>query len=163
MENNNVNLADMNELFNNKTFRYRINGFAYACKMKDIGVLGDSAVLFDSDGLTSDENKGYFISVNKNEYPTGKTVTLTGQYEDLHFTFINYYSKEKLDKKIVDLPFSIVLTKPIDSDTYRLEMETVEGMRTKFAIYKYREFKDRTLVDDVKFYANVLDFSKILK
>ena len=168
MEDNNfdINLADMNDAFDNKTFRYRINGFAYACGMKDVVVNKDSGVVFNTNGfdnLHSDNDQGYFISVNKNEYPIGKTITLSGKYNDLNFTFINYYNKEKLDTKIRDLPFSIVLIKPIEMDTYRMEIETINGMQTKFAIYKYQEFKDRTLIDDVVFYANVMDFSKILK
>ena len=173
MENSNyVNLAGMNEVFDNKTFRYRINGFAYACGIKDISIVKNAGTLFDTEGFNNlnvikSDNAGYLIAVNKNEYPTGKTVTLTGQYEDLNFTFTNYrvLNKDisKIDRKILELPFSISLFKNIDKDTYHLEIETVNDMETKFTITKSRDHKNKILSSRVSFYANVLDFSKVLK
>lgn len=167
---NEVNLADMNEILNNKTLRYRINGFAYACNMRDIAVSGDSGLLFNTNGFDKYFNKensdehSYFISLNEYDRLYGRCITLKGQYEDLTFTFINHCGKNlKLDKKIVDLPFYISLEKKIDNETYQFEIETVSGMRTKFSMTKYRNFKDYTLHDDLCFYANVMDFSKILK
>ncbi len=170
MEEKDINLANMNEILNNKTLRYRINGFARACNMQDIGVLGNSGVLFNASGFdrygnrqTSDEHS-YFISLNEHDRLYGKCITLKGQYEDLSFTFINHCDRKvKLDKRIVDLPFSISLEKKIDDDTYKLDIDTIEGVRTKFSLRKYREFKNQTLHDDIAFYANVMDFSKILK
>ena len=164
-----VNLANMNEVFNNKTLRYRINGFAYACHMHDIGVMGDSGVLFNSKSFSTlknkktDEEHSYFIAVNNDFNPQGKSVTLSGHHDDLSFTFINYYDKEKLDKKIYDLPFSISLTKTLNNDTYELHIETDEGIRTEFKIVKYREINDTNIYKNVHFYANILDFSTILK
>ena len=175
-KNNWANLAKMCEEFNNKTFIYRINGFAHACKINNIEiptnlvlnggkvVPGNVGVLFNTKKSKQAGNEtDYFISANSNTYPTGKTITLSGQYGDLTFSFINYYDKERLDKKIVDLPFAIYLEKKIDKYTYKFDIETVDGPKTKFTIIKYRELKDRTLYDDVTFYANVFDFSKILK
>ena len=155
-----VNLADMNEVFNNKTFRYRINGFAHACRMNDVGVLGNSGVLFDSN---HNDEEGYFISCNKQDSKLGKCVTLSGHYKDLGFTFINYYNKENLDKKIYDLPFSITLEKKVDDETYKFDIMSDVDNKTKFVISKYREFKDRTLRDDVCFYTKTMDFSMVLK
>lgn len=162
-----VNLSGMNEIFNNKTFRYRINGFAHACGMKNIGVLGNSGVLFSAKGYNkyvNDTNElGYFIAINEDDYVSCKKVGISGHYEDLNFVFTNYYQKEKLDKKIVDLPFYIFLTKKINDDTYDLVIKTDDGKRTQFKISKYRDLKDRTIYDHVIFYANVTDFSTILK
>ena len=164
-----LDLAGMSELFNNKTLRYRINGFAYACNMQDIGILGNSRVIFNCAGFdkygkkkTNDEHS-YFISVNEQTHHEKKGVVLKGQYDDLTFTFINYYNKEKLDKKIIDIPFYISLEKKIDKDKYQFDIETVDGMRTKFSIIKCTEYKNKTLHDDLCFYANVTDFSKVLK
>lgn len=157
-ENYNVNLADMNDIFDNKTLRYRINGFAYACGMKDINITGESDLL-----VGSRENNEYFISVNKSNSLKFNMIKLSGNYGDLNFSFVNYYNKEKLDKKIVNLPFSIKLIKVVDSYSYELNVETVEKYRTKFSIHRYCEFKDRTLTDNISFYANVLEFSEILK
>ena len=86
MEDNNynVNLADMDSIFNNKTLRYRINGFACACGMKDILVTKltaiekkfwldkgpyreielDSGIIFSTRGNKKTcEGPNYFISV----------------------------------------------------------------------------------------------------
>ena len=167
---NDVHLADMNEILNNKTLRYRINGFAYACNMRDIGVLSNSGVLFNTSGFDKYGNKensdehSYFISLNEHDRLYGKCITLKGQYEDLTFTFINHCGKNiKLDKKIVDLPFYISLEKKVDNETYQFEIETDTGMRTRFLMIKYTDFKDHSLHDDLCFYSNVSDFSKILK
>ena len=165
----NVNLANISDVFNNKTFRYRINGFAHACHMHDIGVFSNSSVLFNCEGFSKLGNKktseehSYFISTSASNSQKGKSITLSGQYNDLIFSFINYYNKEKLDKKIIDLPFFISLIRTIDEITYKFTMETVDGARTKFMIIKSREFKNETLHDDIVFYANVNDFSEILK
>lgn len=163
-----VNLANISDIFDNKTFRYRINGFAQACGMEDMTIFKNSGLVFTTPKANNydiDENKhSYFISVNENSKVYGKSITLNGQYEDLFFTFINQCgNKVKLDKKIIDVPFYISLEKKIDNDTYKFEIETVEGMRTKFYMAKYTELKGHTLHDDLCFYANVMDFSKILK
>lgn len=166
----NNNLADINEIFNNKTLRYRINGFAYACNMHDIGVVGDSGVLFNSEGfsrLCNKRNKkqehSYYISVSRDDNSKRKSVTLSGHYDDLFFTFVNYYNKERLDKKIIDLPFFISLQKIVDDETYEFIIKTVNDKQTQFSMTKYTEYKGRILHDDFFFYANVMDFSEILK
>ena len=53
--------------------------------------------------------------------------------------------------------------KTIDQDIYGLNIETIDRLRTKFVIHKTRELKSNFLYDEVVFYANVLDFSTILK
>ena len=187
MEDNkfNVNLANMDKSFNNKTLRYRINGFAYACGMKDIPVTKltaiekiywldkgpyreielDSGVIFSTHGdKRTCEGPNYFISVNKNEHGLfGKVILISGYYNDLSFAFTNYYDNKNIDKKVVELPFAISLAILIDKDNYTLNIDTVRGVETKFTISKYREFKKRTTSSTQTFYANVLDFSKILK
>lgn len=167
---NNINLADMNDAFNNKTLRYRINGFAYACNMRDIGITRRAGVLFNGSGLNNYRNNkvinehSYFISTSESSDKKVKSVSLSGQYNDLSFSFVNYYDHEKkLDRKIVDLPFSISLEKKVDDYTYQFDVKTDNGDRVKFIFTKYKEDKNRTLRDEVAFYANVLDFSKILK
>ena len=167
MENNDyVNLAGMNEIFNNKTLIYRINGFARACNMHNIGVLGNSGVLFNTK-KKSDDIKYYIVANTSLKSEKGYGVNLSGYYGDLNFTFTNYRDLNKdiskIDRKILELPFSISLFKNIDKDTYHLEIETVNDMETKFTITKSRDHKNKILSSKVSFYANVLDFSKVLK
>ena len=180
-----VDLASMDSVLNNKTLRYRVNGFAYACGMKDIGAtklvaidtywlnsLGPSkevdvnnAAIFSTLGnKRTCEGPNYFISINKNEHGLfGKNIIISGYYNDLSFAFTNYYDNKNIDKKVVELPFSISLAILIDEDNYTLNIETVRGVETKFTISKYREFKKRTTSRMQTFYANVLDFSNVLK
>ena len=172
-DNKNNNLAEMNEIFNNKTLSYRINGFAYACNMNDLNVpdnktikddkvyYGYNQVLFN----TKKDSTAYYIVVNPSDnksYANG--ITISGYYNDLNFSFTNFYSlKENLNRNILELPFDISLYKNIDNDTYHLQIKTTNGIETKFTITKSREYKDKTISSNVNFYANVLDFSKVLK
>ena len=177
----NVNLADMDSVFNNKTLRYRINAFAYACKMEDIKVMknisvknggsydeGGSGVIFSTDGFKGNkrtcEGPNYFIAVNKyDKGEFGKNIVLSGHYDNLSFSFINYYDNKKLNRKVVELPFKISLAKLIDNDNYKLDIETVNGYETKITFSKYREHKKRTISYTHDFYVNILDFSLVLK
>ena len=169
-----VNLASMNNIFSNKTLNYRINGFAYACKMEDVSLpsklatnngkddIGYNQVLF---GKTDELD--YFISVSTSKDKNlGESVTLNGYYNDLIFTFTNYYKlgkMYKLDKKVMELPFKISLTKKVDKDNYVLNIETNNGMETKFNIHKYREYKNHSISSEYTFYSNIEDFSNVLK
>ena len=172
------NLAEMNEIFNNKTFTYRINGFAHACGMKELDTsdrktikdgkvyYGYNQVLFNKKrGRKEGSDTNYYIVVNtSNNNPYGYGVTISGYYDDLNFSFTNYYDLNKdLDRKIWELPFNITLYKNIDKDIFYLNIETVCDMQTKFTISKSREYKDKTVSSNISFYANILDFSNILK
>ena len=146
-ENNyNVDLAEISEDFNNKTLRYRINAFAYACNMEDI------------------DNKNFKVSKHINAL--GTSIILGGEYQDLHFNFTNYYKKEKLDKKIIDIPFGLSLTKKVNQDLYGLNIDTDNGKKTQFTIYRYCSMNNpdkETICDDVRFVTNIVDFSQVLK
>ena len=166
MEENNVNLAGMSELFNNKTLNYRINGFAHACKMKNISVTKNAGILFTTrKGKKQEDIPNYYITVSTSDKdPRGKTINLNGYYEDLNFSFTNFHdSKDNLDRKVKEIPFAITLIKTIDKETYLLRVETVSGLENRFSISKSREYKDKTISSNITFYANVMDFSSILK
>ncbi len=166
MEDKNSNLASMSSLFNNKTLSYRINGFAHACKMENVAVTQNGGVLFTSKkDKKSAEYPDYYITANTHDGdPRGVGVVFSGYYRDLNFVFTNFCDfKTNLNHKIKELPFSIVLIKTIDKETYRLQIETIKDVETKFIINKSREYKDKTINSNVTFYANVLDFSQVLK
>ena len=157
-----INLAAINEAFNNKTLEYRINGFAYACKMKNIGIVKNGGVLFSSSKKQEDTN--YFIATSEISDKTyGDGISISGNYGNLVFTFTNYPGKKNLDKKVVEIPFSISLIKPVDKDIYYLNIDTHNDIQDRFEIIKYRELKNDTVCSKICFYANVFDFSKILK
>ena len=187
MEENNfkVKLSDMDTVFDNRTLRYRINGFAHACKMEDVEVIKNiainkpywlnsgvyeehrvnSAVVFSTKGnKRTCEGPNYFIAVNKKDKGEfGKNITLTGHYNDLSFSFVNYYEKQKNDHKVHELPFKISLAKLIENDNYLLDIETVNGIEKRVTFSKYREHKKRTISYKHTFYVNIQDFSKVLK
>ena len=179
-----VKLSDMDTIFNNKTLRYRINGFAHACKMDDVEVIKNiavnkpfwlesgpyeehtvnSGVIFSTKGKKTCEGPNYFIAVNKNDKGDfGKNITITGHYDDLNFSFVNYFDSKKLDKKVCELPFKISLAKLVGNDNFVLNIETVNGIETKITFSKYREHKKRTISYTRSFYVNILDFSNVLK
>ena len=188
-KNDNRNISNMDSIFNNKTLRYRINGFAHACRMDDIEVhkvvsvknpywLGtidnhvkgyeeelNSAVIFSTqENKRTCEGNNYFVAVNKNDDGEfGKNVILSGHYDDLSFQFINYYGNKKLDRKVMEIPFKISLAKLIDNDNYKMDIETVNGIETKITFSKYREHKKRTISYKRDFYVNICDFSDVLK
>ena len=166
MEDDNVNLAEMSELFNNKTLKYRINGFAYACKMKNITITQNGGLLFTTrNDKKLDNCPNYYITVSTTDKdPRGKEINLNGYYEDLNFSFTNFCDfNDNLDRKVKEIPFAITLIKTIDNDIYLLQAETISGMETKFKLSKSREYKDKTISSKIVFYANVIDFSSILK
>ena len=177
MEDNviNNNLAEMNEIFNNKTLTYRINSFARACNMTSLDITdqktvkdgkvfyGYNQVLFNN--KKNDKQAKYYIVVNNsNDNLFGRGVTISGYYDDLNFVFTNYYGfKKNLSKRILDLPFSMTLYKTIDNETYCLHAKTFDSVQTQFTITKSREYKDKTISSHVSFSANVMDFSNVLK
>ena len=182
----NVDLSGINRLFNNKTFNYRINGFAYACRIEGVETLSNIVLHADYVGGFRNMNKSdieygqtllgkkkngnseidyFFTATTAKDNNNIQSITLNGHYGDLRFTFTNYCKiKElyKLDKKVMDLPFSIHLAKAVDRDNYVLKIETVNGIETKFTYSKYREHKKRTISYTHSFYCNILDFESVL-
>ena len=174
-----IALEALREDFSNKTLSYRIHGFSVACDMEaDVKVFNNSGVIFSSAGLSSynrdkkSDEPAYFIAVSDTKNNNhGSGVTISGNYSDLSFSFTNYYAKEdyeKLDKKIREIPFDIILSKTIEyekagNEAYELKISTIQGIWTKFTINKSYEFKNKTISANEEFYANVLDFEDILK
>jgi hypothetical protein len=115
-------LSEMNEVFNNQTLRYRINGFAKACNMIDLDYssrkrISDRVISKirylkqdkDEKGkivlvpCTKEEEKNnsikkvvdtvYYIVINKSDQNEfGNGITISGYYKDLTFSFSNYFS-----------------------------------------------------------------------
>ncbi len=158
-DNKKINLSKMNELFDNKTLIYRINGFAHACKMDDVKVIENSEMIFNM------TNPIYYITTSTVDNDSrGQGITINGCYDDLFFSFTNFYKERKnLNRKIMELPFSIDLVKKIGEDTYELQVETINGMETRFNITKLQEYRDRTISTNTTFYANVREFGSVLK
>ena len=152
MEENNFefDIASLSKNFDNKTLRYRINAFVYACNIR-----------LDPNDIKADDKR---IRVSENNTPFGKSITIGGEYKDLNFFFANYYENEKLDKKIIDLPFSILLTKYGEKELYGLNIETINGKKTEFVIYRNNyTIGEQALHNNVRFVSNIIDFSQVLK
>lgn len=173
-------LSKMNEVLNNKTLKYRIDGFAKACRI-EVPIdtdKGDQTCLYYE---TKDKEK-IFIALGGNS----DGIKLSGYYGDLNFTFVNYYNEQDdLDTEIVDLPFDIVLSKTyrkgdktiedplnyahntdgkpltIDNLVYRL---TISGRnRICVTVEESREDRSKTFVHSTKFYTDYKEFNDILK
>ena len=152
------------EEFNSKTFNYRINNFLYACnytfqrnKHEIIMPIIDSkyqrGVIF---------NKGDFdevkvIPFKKYDLDKHDYIELDGQSSDMKFIFNNYYGNRKINNRVLEIPFSINIIKNVDGINYQIVMKSLEKEEVKFFISS--DTMERSLV----FYANILDFSDILK
>lgn len=160
---------DNNSVFHNNTLKYRINGFAHACRMENLNLVESTGILFNTLGNKKHKDDNdipiYLISITKgkNEVKNIYFSTIKGQYDDLSFVFTNYFTKKIMNKKIYDIPFEISLVKNVDKYIYDLSIETVNKEETRFTIRKYRELRNETLSSKLVFYANIMDFSNILK
>lgn len=148
---------------NSKTLKYRINGFLKACNMnlensictKDISDFKLEYV--NKNNQEEQYNINFYLSYNDK----GNNVTMSGDYNDLNFRYINYYDNDKNYNKINEIPFYIDLKKEYEDFKYELEVITLNKSRTRFII---RKSNDKMLLPYIiMFQANVLDFSIILK
>ena len=148
---------------NSKTMEYRINNFIYACGF-DLNNDKCEKTMFKFEngyqhGLIfnrDEENECVFLAKRKYDSKRKDYLYMEGRRKDLEFVFNNYYGKKKIDKRVIDLPFDIYLKKKINDDEYKLIINTLTGIENKFVISKNDN-------QELCFYANILDFSKILK
>ncbi len=147
------------EELNSKTLIYRIDGFMEACNMNLENSICEKKISSfrtpyinktnHEDGIEYSVNFMYIYDCDK-----GNNFTVIGNYEDLDFAFINYYDKDKNKNRIGEIPFSIMIEKKVNDSIYNIEMNSTLAKQVEFIIKK----------DDERlcFYANILDFSKIL-
>jgi hypothetical protein len=187
MENN--KLAGMNEVFNNQTLTYRINGFQDACSMNDITIKKSRTSLFHKrDNNEEDTTPDYCISLFVEDIDDDlEGIRISGYYDDLNFVFNNFHVKsDDLDSEIINLPYDISLYKTIrkgdktfedtltyvhnsdgleykiDNWVYHLIIKDDDEV-TDFTIKKYREGKSSTIVSSKSFYTDSIDFGIVLK
>lgn len=142
-----------------KTLTYRIDGFIDACGMnledsvfeKKISVTFAPYVskTSDVDGMEYNVNFAYHYDCDR-----GKYFVILGDYNDLSFMLANYYDKDKNYKKVIEIPFSLVVEKTINDFKYRISLESTFNQQVEFIIAKDNE--------TIHFYANIIDFSKVL-
>ena len=146
-----------------KTLAYRIDGFLYACNYtlkedaheqvwKIFEKQYENIVNFDQ----NDEKKLNILVKKQIDPKRGNYIMLKGESDDLMFVFNNYYGKKKIDKKIMEIPFDIVLIKKFNDMEYQMILGTNVDKEVRFTVIKNNEKK-------IVFYANIFDFSKILK
>ncbi len=177
----NKTLAEMNEMFNSKTLTYRINGFAEACQLIDLYQTPriDSRILVSK----KEENSGvkgkkdiakealvYYIVANKcknylnDKYGICNEVSIRGNYRNIVFNFHNYYNDDdKIDEKILDIPFTLEVFNTVSKNTYHLEITSLDGNDPQITIAKIREYKSDRIYDKYTFTTKVDGFNTILK
>ena len=147
------------EELDSKTLIYRIDGFMEACNMnleKSIcqKVISSSTKAYINN-TTFDYNQTYSVNFAYiYDYENGKSFTVSGNYEDIDFCFINYYEKDKNKNRIIEIPFSLVIEKKINDTKYVIRMTSRINKQVEFSIMKNDE--------KLRFYANIIDFSKVL-
>lgn len=156
------------EELNSKTLDYRINGFIKACNMdlsksvcsKEITThhLEYSKLEYNNQDNT---DNNYSVKFFKDTNDKGNYISISGNYNDLDFRFINYVDNDNNYNKIYELPFSVLLKKEKDIFNYDLEIVTLSKYNTKFILRKNNE---KMLIPSIiTFKANILDFGIILR
>jgi hypothetical protein len=84
-----------------------------------------------------------------------------GNYNDIEVSFTNFTDKDKNYNKINELPFRLSIVKNFNDYIYTMDIVTIANPKVKFIIRKNSEKMMLPLV--ISFYANILDFSLILK
>ena len=192
MENNNK-LSEINEVFDNQTLAYRINGFARACNMNDLDLsrkrINNRIILktrkkklveneegkleyvylaegekTKKDDITVTETVYYIIVNPSDQSEFGNGLTISGFYKDLNFSFTNYYDPNaNLDDEVLELPFSIIVYKKTNNELYQMLIKTIDGAETLFELSKIQEYKTHSANERLSFYKNIEDFSEVLK
>ena len=97
-------------------------------------------------------------------YPKAYELLMQKKQQDNQKLNINSLTlTEKCDQYFQIVEQKGRMLKLVDNDNYILNIETVNGVETRFTFSKYREYKKRIISYTRTFYANVLDFSTILK
>ncbi len=149
-----------------KTLEYRINGFIKACDMdlekgvlsKDFSHSNIEYVYTKNEEIEKPFDLKFFRSNNEKE---GSSLTLMGNYNDIEVSFTNFTNKDKNYNKINELPFRLSIVKNFNDYIYTMDIVTIANPKVKFIIRKNSEKMMLPLV--ISFYANILDFSLILK
>ena len=153
------------ELYSN-TISYRINNFLYACNINMEDGVNKSIVNSDAYKMARKEldNNNYIeISfLNNDSKNDNKSFILEGKVNDLAFSFINNYDVSVMKEAVKELPFNINITKYYNDFEYNLKMESVDKKRVFFRIHR-KHINNNMLNSQQAFYANILDFSKILR
>ena len=155
--------ASFNNKLDTKTMEYRINNFIYACGFVLHGYKCDKTKYLFEDGYLQglvfdqdEESQCNFMVKDKKDIERGNYLYMEGHRKDLDFIFNNYYKNKRIDKRIVELPFDIYLKVKQEENVYQLIIRTIVDKENQFTIIKNDQ-------QQLSFYANILDFSKVLK
>lgn len=161
MENkSNVNLAAIDSAYYNETMRYRINGFAEACGMKDIEFVPNSC-----EAIKKDEEGREIYNITS-EHINGSIVrfyNIIGHYYNLCFSFANVLrpgDQELLNKKNHYLKFIVLLDRFIDECEYKL---TIHPYYFHYVIQFERINESRGITDNAMLNAHIRDIDKLFK
>ena len=150
------------------TLAYCINGFMYACNVDTDNAIYKDVITRDdykSATLTwnNDEDNHVRLSFSKILDKKDSTfLAINGEYKGLKFDYLNNYDNEILGKNVKYLPFVIKLVKEHEGFLYDMKMELIDKRRVVFNL-KRKSNSNRILSYHRCFYANILEFSKILR
>ncbi len=143
---------------NSRTLHYRLKSFINACNMTSF--MDNYNMLIN--GYEYPELGDYVERPKKQANLTwdydekiGDVIFFSGTYDNLKFMFANYLRNDKNTKKINNLPCYVKLVKTINDVSYELNIKTMDAPKHYFKLVKNESVK-------VEFYANILEFSKIL-
>lgn len=146
----------------NPTLYYYLQGFLDAC---DINVLEGDYVNNYIEGEEyrsyllkkhSEDDLNYSIEIFRGSANKKDVFMLKGKYNDLDFTFYNFYHAKKLNEEIKQIRFSVNLEKKVNKNNYSMIAESIKG-KTKFILLREPDNND-DFSDQICFYSNRDDF-----
>ena len=143
-----------------KTLRYRINNFLKACNV-DLSDKEYEKVLKQYEHVFTrgliynfgNEDQLSIYAVKQQDNKLGDYIHMYGRSKEFSFSFDNYYENKNLDKKIVDVPFNIIIK--FNNVDYGLRMETVFHKEVAFMVTKK--------LQSISFYSSPVDFEQVLE
>lgn len=147
------------------TLYHQLDMFLNACGM-EIHEGGYSGLHEGSNGLKfvfknykSDDVK-YHFEISRNLAIKEDSLSFHGEYNDLIFSFDNYYKKGKLDDDIKPVPFMIQLRKEIKNKTYYITIRYV-GNKLEYELIQNIDIGEDIISKHVRFFThrNDLDSS----
>lgn len=149
--------------FNSPTLYYYITSFFDAC---NINVLkGDYVENTNGDANNffikkhEDENLNYSFEILKSKINKKDVFLIKGKYNDLDFSFYNFYRANKLDEEIKQIPFILFLTKNSNKNEYTIEIQTIRG-QTKYFLQR-KPLNKEVFSDQYSFISKRNDFENV--
>lgn len=149
-----INEFGIKELKNDSLY-YQLDMFISACNM-NIYKGGYSGLREGNKGLKfvfkdyQGDDVKYHFEITRNLAIEDDSLSFRGEYNDLNFSFDNYYKKSKLDDDIKPIPFMIQLKKEINNKSYYMAIRYV-GSKLEYELIQNIDIGKEIISKHVRF------------